>query len=429
MLTLTKSNFAFGLLVTSIIIRLILSNPTLDYFYPYTAEGGSPILKIHPGTWIMMLGSLLFFLSRGPSRFLTDQIRSNKYILHGTLGLFAIIFISLIRFGTSGIAYLVDTYLYAYLCVFLITYLNKNHLIKTFNTLLTLIAINCIIAIYESITQSTIALAPIQFGFFRANAILGHPLNNALITITLGLLAFNFPIRPWLKSAFFAIIVLSLLAYGARAASGIFLLTCFVYFGIKPFIDQGHLAQSLIKHFSILAISILITAYLIFSTSIGSTIASRIMLDDSVLARVEALSIFSGLTFSDFLWGVGSTGITEMTERYMTVSIIENFWIYTLLQFGIVILAILYTPLLFAAFKYVRQGNALSWVLSFAFFATASSNNALSVKTPALAIFLISIFFLSRYKPISMPRRNPFKAPRKFLSRSYPTPPISTHKN
>lgn len=383
---------ALLVVTTSITLRLCLSNPLLDHFYSYSTEGGSAALKIHPGTWVILLGTAIIAILKTPVKFLNSQLnKSHRAVLYACIFLFLVMLYNTIQHGTSGLAYLIDTYLYAYLCLILINYLSQESLEKLISILAIILAVNCGIAIIEYSTQSTLLPGPIQFGFFRSNSLLGHPLNNALIIATFGIaaLALNFNAKQ--KAIIWLLVIFGLLAFGARASTAVFLIFSAVYLlsKIKTKGSSRKRANQALLYISAAISSIAIAIYAIFYTSIGSSITERLLFDESAQTRIDAFNIFQGVSTPDIINGLGSTKTLNLFSLYLEGRGVENFWLFTLIQFGIPSFLLLYAPLARVILQYISKPKNASMILVLAFLIASSTNNSLSIKTPALAVFLI----------------------------------------
>lgn len=391
---LSTGALALFILSVSIALRLCLSNPVLDYFYPYSIEGGQSIQKIHPGTWAILIGTGLLILISTPINFLNFHLKKKqRVIFQASALLFLVMALNAYNYGFSGLAYLIDTYLYAYLCLMLSSYLNQARLERLLRFVAVILAINCAVAITEYVRQSTLLPNPIQFGFFRSNALLGHPLNNALIISTLGIAALGLNFSPPHKLLIWTLAFLGLLSFGARAATGFFLIASLLYLASNAVSSGSHykLANRAIFYTLAMIACAVMAGYVIFYSSLGASIADRLVFDESAETRLRVFDVFRGLGAGDMITGLGATQTANLFDMYLEGLNVENFWIFTLLQFGLISFIMIYGPLARIILENSSRAIAISIILTTTFIAISSTNNSLSVKTPALAIFLISL--------------------------------------
>lgn len=391
------SELALFALTASLALRICLSNPLLDYIYPYSIEGGSSLQKIHPGTWIALVCVALITLASDPIKFINTQIKRKQRAITTACVMLSIVMVyNAYRYGPSGLAYLIDTYLYAYICLILLSYLSHEHINRLSKLLGFMLATNCALAITEYVMQSTLLPNPIQFGFFRSNALLGHPLNNALIIATFGIAALGLNFKTGTKTAIWLLTLLGLLAFSARAATGIFLAASIVYLVSKAgSTDNSYkLANRAVLYTATAAVCAGVASYLIFYTTLGASIAERLVFDQSAEARLVVFKVFQGLNYNDIISGLGAQQTVNLFQLYLEGTHVENFWVFTLIQFGLISFALIYLPLGKVIFNKTSRKVPISIILPIAFILISSSNNSLAVKTPALAIFLILIILI-----------------------------------
>ncbi|MFJ4116961.1 VpsF family polysaccharide biosynthesis protein [Pseudomonas psychrophila] len=399
-LAITVSDFAYLALSLSISLRLVLGNRILDNFYSYTLEGGNPLLKIHPGTWLLLISVGLFGFARGYGRLLYDLRSKIKPIGIAFLSTCALMAYTFILWGSSGAAYLVDTYLFSILCLMLAAHLNREKCVKLFKLIATIVTINSIIAIFEYITKTHVVPNPVTgSGFFRANALMAHPLNNALVTLPVALAVLISPLKRKWRYGMNAIVFLGIVAFATRASLLMYIAA--VLFIIWSYSFTARLSNSTralyIISTPILIIFLSLAFYFaVFLTDFGTGISSRTSVDDSALARTDAISFFTSLNIGRYFLGAGPSGFTDLISESSAVSVIENFWIQHIVIYGIPMFLILmygYTSLI----KWIATNSSIQFkIVIFSFIVAASTNNSLSIKTSALAVFLLIIYLLRR---------------------------------
>jgi hypothetical protein len=113
--------------------------------------------------------------------------------------------------------------------------------------------------------------------------------------------------------------------------------------------------------------------------------------DASAQTRLEAISLIGELNLNDLLLGIGSEGVVNLTEARGGWFNIENFWIVLMLKVGLCLFIPLAIALLGFYTGVASRGPVFVRVAAFAFLLAASSNNALSSKTPNLSIVVATL--------------------------------------
>ena len=362
----------------------------------YVSEGGNPLVKIHISTYILTLTVAIFTLRRGINVPLTSLRELRASWLISFLCIVLVIFYGLIRFGTSGMAYLVDTMVAPLLALYLLSQLSITHKNKLLTLLAYLLFINSVIAILEFILGSTLISVDFsKFSHFRSTALLTHPLNNALITAALAPLLMSYTRISYL--IYFTVITLALFAFGGRAATGIFILGVFILIAPKvpAFIAAG-VRVSKMRFAVIQALAFfasIFTVLVITLTPIGARILSKLHIDGSAQARFDVFIILEQLSPREWFLGA-SHSLLDNIAFYIQIDVIENYIIGWIVSFGIICTVLLFLSCYKLPLKIALGKNRNSAKIALIVFILVSlTNNALTTKTPAL-LFLISAMYL-----------------------------------
>ncbi|MDD9178995.1 MULTISPECIES: VpsF family polysaccharide biosynthesis protein [Aliivibrio] len=361
----------------------------------YVSEGGTPLFKIHIYSYIILLTIGLFTLKEGVKEQLLHLDTLAKPWLFSVIMVSFVIIYGLFRYGTSGMAYIIDTFLTPLLFLLLLSRLNSEECQRLLSLVAGLLLFNSILAVLEFITSSRLVDVEFSsFSYFRSTALLTHPLNNAFITAGLTLLVFNKTRIP--NIIYLSIILLAMFAFGGRAAIGILLLfsaiACIPYMfrffthGIE-ISKQRFAAMLCLFYFASIAVGIVL-----IESGITERIMSKLHIDGSASARFTVFYLLDQLSPSEWLWGA-SNNLQSAIELYLGISVIENFIIAWIYKFGLIgmlpLLSMLVIMLLSLAVK--ARGFASFAVLTFLI--VSISNNSLSTKTPAL-LFMFSALYL-----------------------------------
>ncbi|EEY52008.1 putative membrane protein [Vibrio cholerae] len=384
----------------SVMITLISSVIFGSYFLenlgiPYVSDGGSPLLKIHLYSYIILLSYFMVSIKIGMTWFSKKLGEYNHIWLISLFCLSFVIIYGYFRYGTSGMAYMVNTFLVSLMIIPLISILNHSQVDKILRLVSYLILINSVIAIFEFLTNSRIVEVEFKdFSYFRSSALLTHPLNNSLITASLSLLLFNKTFLPGI--IYILITLLALFSFGGRSALVIFLFVIFIYYfpQVLKFITSGVKANKKRVALFMLPGYLALLSFLMILINSGITerIISNLYIDGSASARIDVFFLLEQLTVSEWIWGA-SHRLIESIELYIGINVIENYfigWIFTFGLIGTIPLAIcVFLPLYYLS----RNSDYSSKLSVLIFIIVGITNNSLTTKTPVL-LLLFSVLYL-----------------------------------
>lgn len=359
----------------------------------YVSEGGNPLIKIHLYSYLSM-GAFALLAVRVGYRGLIKPLQSvKKAWLFAMFSMLAVIVYGFMRFGTSGLAYLVDTILIPLLLVPLIIRLSEESKAQLLAFVGYLLFLNACIAILEFILgQSVVAVEIGSFAFFRSTAFLAHPLNNALITAALTPILMRYTRIP--AALYVSVIMLALFAFGGRAALGIFLLGIGLMAlpQLRDFLGKGVRYHKLkfaylqaLVYFSVIAVLLILVL-----SPIGDRILSKLYIDTSAEARFDVFILLEQLSVQEWLFGA-SQGLLNDIAFYIGINVVENYLIGWVLNFGILgCLGLLLATYLVPLTLVFRQALP-SQIALLSFMLISMTNNALTVKTPALMLLVVML--------------------------------------
>ncbi|NWL16059.1 hypothetical protein FHG08_10165 [Pseudoalteromonas sp. Scap03] len=363
----------------------------------YVSEGGNPLVKIHISTYILMLTFAIFTLRKGIQTPIINLKELSSAWLISLLSIILVIFYGLYTSGMSGIAYLVNTMISPLLAVYLLCQLSTHHKGKLLSLLAYLLFFNAMIAILEfTIGKTMVSVEFASFSFFRSTALLGFPLNNALITAALAPILMSYTRIPYL--IYFTVVTLALFAFGGRAATAIFIFG--MLFLIMPkiprFIKSGfHTSKMRFAIIQALAFfAFIFTTLIITLTPIGARILSKLHIDKSAEARFNVYILLDELTPIEWVFGA-SSAFKQNIDFYIGINVIENYIIGWVVNFGLIGTFLLVFTCYSIPSKLMTRSNIKLNVALIVFILVSVTNNALTTKTPAL-LFLFSVMYLSR---------------------------------
>lgn len=396
---------AWYLLALAVTADMLLSaDMLLRLGIPYDAPYGPPFAKLHPGTYCLFLAWLLAMLSHGnPLRVFAGQMVQHRLLAICLTCMLVVFAWVLMRHGASGAAFIIESLWTPAIAVFVLYLLDRVRHRQIAQLILLLLTGNAVLALFEALLQTR--LTPLHPGievsfaepYFRASALLGHPLHNAMITVSLLpavlLLPWSLPRRLLVG----LLLVLALLAFGGRASlvlGGVF------YGGYAVFKTVQNLLRGRFSYLQLtggsLAVMLGLTALvgLVAGTGLGARIFENLQLDSSASVRLRVWDAFGYLSGEDLWMGVSPAQIDHISLRIGLDPIfeaIENFWIYLFMQFGILgfipfliglgcLLAVLW-----------KAANPSMRLAVLVYFLAASTANTLASKTISLLLLTIVV--------------------------------------
>jgi polysaccharide biosynthesis protein VpsF len=389
----------YRLLALALLAHVFASGAVLNLLYPYLSPGGSLIGKIHPATYLIALGFCWTTARQG----LQAMLRRNREQLWASqfAGVVLVIgLVNLAKFGAGGAAYLLDTLLAAALAVMLMAHLTPEQRAGLARLLLTALLVNALAAIGEFAVQTNIFPRAREGGiYFRASGFLGHPLNNGLITAPMLPLLLLAGWRDMRKAVYASIYIVAVLAFGARSALGIGLLSlaaALFLAGVRLTL-RGRMPLRLLMAVPWgLAFALASLTVLMLGTSFGTRFIERGLMDENAAVRVNSFNLLSYLSDAQLWSGIDITHYQLLLEKYPDLTIIENFWVNLLVGFGIPVFCAFVASFLWFLHGLQRRQSVLTRLAVVAFVLIASTNNSLSTKSSALVLFAVAATGLRR---------------------------------
>lgn len=336
--------FAVGLTFLSVLALFLLSGQTLNLIgIPYDATGGSALLKIHPASYISMLAFVAWVATDGGlGAFLGKSWRESP----GLLALF--VAIGLLTFQVifvqkTPISQVTDNFILT-ACLFVSLLRLRSQEMK-----LIALAVQAVLVVNSFLGYAEVLggfrLAPLYVHGeeltwdWRATALLGHPLMNAMTTsvclVSLALGAGPFRRGPRLMLVMFHFG--ALFFFGGRTA---IVLSAVSLTAIGAFWSAGLILGRRFP-LSLAALAILATTLLVIGVILAvdggaiDRIIGRFMDDEgSAMARVAMLSIFRDMSWPEILFGPDVAAVKAMMPRIGTPLAIESAYIGFVAYYG-----------------------------------------------------------------------------------------------
>ncbi len=367
----------------------------------YEADGGNPLIKIHPGTYLIVCAVLIHFLTRShPMRMLEQIALGSPGLCFCGFGMLIVLVFAVSLHGLSGVAYIVDTYVAPAFLAILLARAPARFLRPLFVWMLAILVANACLGIVEArlhwhVFPYVIDGVPVTEDFFRATALEGHPLRNAMLT---GLAIVAVSAAPWPIMIRFALqgpLAMGMLAFGGRTALIVAVLACasilFFEFSSRMRRAPDAAMREVWAVFALLLVAAAVLGVVFSATDFGGRIRAGDFTDSSSAARLQLFNVFKLIDLEGLFAGYDSKTIDGMT-RVSGLLAIENFWVFNFLFLGIVCFLLWIAALSGAlAALWQRSGFAVRVTLV-AFLAIASSNNSLAKKDSSLSIAFAFLF-------------------------------------
>ena len=383
---------AIGLQLTVSANLLFLAG--IDYAHP----GGDPVMKFHPATYLMMLALFLAWRARPLHG---ENPRAPRELRLFMAAMFGVMIWSTVFVGPSGVAVYVESYVVAGLFAILVHRLDAATRLKLARFTACLVALNVVIALGETVAH--MHLIPIYLeetplldapGEFRPSALYDHPLTGSAVTMTALLTLPDLRLKPWKMAALTCLLALGLVSWGERTALGIGLAFLAVRLGVGEFHALLHRRVGMLHLLRVaagicavpIALAIIVTA-----TSIGERLGAHAGVDGSASARIDEWRILGLLDLHAWMFG---TPIADFPALIYKIGLtypltgIESFWLFALLDLGLIGFAIWGTAL-FAFLRHLwSQGSPSGRMAMIALLLAASTSNSLGRKCNILFVLV-----------------------------------------
>ncbi|HEY0837993.1 MAG TPA: VpsF family polysaccharide biosynthesis protein [Azospirillum sp.] len=381
---------------------LVSDSLLLTLGIPYNVPGGSYVWKIHPGSYLLMLAFVVLAVPANPVRLVVATARrvpAAGFYGVTVAGLFAYV---TVNHGFSGSAFVLETLLMPLVAALLLLHLPERHRALLFAGVVVLVTVNALLGIAEAVSGDRLVpyLAggePVFERHFRATALGGHPLNNALITATV-LFATVLVLRgrPVLGALALLVQAAALLAFGSRVAFvvvGGFGAVWLTVWAASSVLRMRDGVRGAVGHSLVLLLIPVLAAVAVVGLGLGERIFSSFFLDASARTRIVAFRAFALVSAPELWFGIGPVGVERVLaflRRAQGLSdAIENFWVLWVLNFGLIGFAPLAATLLWFVRSLLRGAPAALWVSALSFLLIASSNNSLGSKDRALVVLVV----------------------------------------
>ena len=382
--------------------------------FHYAMPGGFPWEKFHPATFLAATAlTLRIASSRTPTRAATSILAADPALV---LYMVAVVIAAIHALTISGLPFtgLIDTFVLPAMLLALLGTLRTTLRRKAALLVCVLIGGNAVIALIEFLTGwrivpvaivDTATVDPSDFraaasGDWRATALLGHPLQNAVITgaflvclASRGCRWMDLRLRVFLIS----LCLCAMVAFGGRASLVLVLIALAVLLTgtIGRILAAGQALPLRALAVCLIAVPFVASATLIIAgEGFFDKLLERFVNDQgSAEARVLMWDLFNPFSWSSILLGPDPEVVT-LHQHLLGIELgIESFWVAITLAYGLIVACLLFCGLGLFCLRLIASGRTGTTAVLLYYFVVASSSTSLSGKTTGLA--LVTMFILT----------------------------------
>ena len=400
------SPVVFGLTLSGLIVRLVLTqNMYLISGIDYVRPGGSPLIKVHLGTYLILFAACLWVLGVGTKALGRHFHDHPSHLLFLSMMTLCMAHMVLNIGGDGALFVFVDTFICAGVVALLLTHASDDQRRVLAHVLLAVFVLNAIIAIGESVTHRTLVPrldfplddAKVPIDDWRGMALNDSSLSGAMMT-QMGVFLVLAMRTRW-TALLLALLVFSLFSFGGRAALVVSIITLAMLLvgAIIRGLALRRLTRGIVTWFIGTSLAVPVLIGLALATSIGDRAITHMMLnDDSAMARDLAWNILGLLDSDKILFGSSLQTVQDYIN-WLHVGEIENPWLDLFLTLGAV--GSLYFLIGFVPFivHLWRTGGLFGQLLVVTELIVASTSNSIGRKSPVLVVMVATIYACAAY--------------------------------
>jgi hypothetical protein len=408
----------FWVTLAAIVAQLTLAANLLDVLgIHYETQGGSPLVKFHPGTYLTVLAVALQAWRRRPvvPNLVARVAGSPHFPLAAALMIVCALY-ALLTAGMSGTAVYIESYVSAALLGFAMERLRAEELRWIATAMVGLIVLNTLICVGETATEQRLVPVhifdmhgkeiPIEvFPEFRGAALYDNPLTGAMLTMIGTFLCLATDWRPALKTLVTGILLVGLIAFGGRSAMAVtdVLLATLAMIEVARRLARRRMNARIMTMVlvGLVAVPAVLTAVL-FETPLGERIATHFYADDSAEVRIVQWQALAQMDWHDLLFGMNESRLTDVMLRIgldPPLNDIENFWLLVFLNLGVTGFTVWATGFLVTVWRLWRAGGTFPRLILLTVMLVASGSNSLGRKSNILFVTVAAVLSAAAFAP------------------------------
>jgi hypothetical protein len=368
----------------------------------YAGAGGGIFDKLHPATWFVFAAVIArVFAHHDLLQGVADLVFSPLLVLFYAAWALLLGFTIVVQ--KQPFTPLIDTFLLPPLFVALSRYVGPAEERRLCILLHVIMNANALLGLFEFKTgfrltpDNDAALGPDIA--WRATALLGHPLGNALMGgcyVLIVALSDRCHLRRGLAPLVILVQILGLVSFGGRASLVVTLvLLCgIIAYGLLKIVLGARFSR-LGAAATIFAVPILILAFAVLAQAgFFDQMLQRFVEDNgSAKARIAMLQMFHYVNLEDLMFGPDPAYMWILQLRLGIEYGIESFWVSFLFQYGAVMSGIFFLALFGLTWLLITMTRPATSIVFLYFYFVASTSVSMSAKTPmfAMLIFMIAV--------------------------------------
>ncbi|UZE47491.1 VpsF family polysaccharide biosynthesis protein [Rhodopseudomonas sp. P2A-2r] len=369
----------------------------------YLTNGGGFYEKLHPATYAVVLASLLLLVRNGdPVGEINRTLSQSRLVLVYLFSWLALLVQMFVLERPFTI--IIDTFLLPVILCLVIWRISDRQKRLLVWAIHATILLNVALGYYEYFSGHR--LIPLTLGSvvvlgeWRASAFLGHPLtaSGVVAAYVLALVLRPALCRPIaLRLPLITVSLGSLMAFGGRTA----LMTVLAVLGCLALIEIFKLLRG--KRTSLLgaiaALCLLFVAVAGIFAALNLGIFDKMLLrfssdKGSTLARYATFNLLSHFDWHELILGPSPVRVNALQSQLGLNYGIENFWVSSTVQFGIVHTALLTVGLVCFFVEILKRSGTAAWAIVLLILMIAASSVSFSSKNIQLAQFIALITLL-----------------------------------
>lgn len=403
----------FGLLFFACFLIIAVSGNVLAMVgLNYAGSGGNPLEKIHPSTFILLLGCAAFLLYTEGLNRLTRAV-THPSVRWGMLCL-PIVIVYTQFFLTMPVATIIVSWFTPFFAMVLLNDANAKQLKLLAYLLYALMAVNSLVGVIE-FAQGDALIPPVlldytgeggeldmsDWGEWRASGLFGHPLSSTLACGTLAVALFAklcFTKCTHFESFTLMHTLAAMPVFGGRTSIFVALFCFFLIMGVRVVQDYAGKSTNRINLLGVMlwAIAAVLALMIAYSAGYFEQFIERLNDDNgSALTRLSALDIMWNTPWDEWLLGDFRGLLFARQLSYGTIYGIEIFWVAMLLTYGLIVNLALYVPTMVMLNGSIKSCSLIKfWPVLF-FFLAGSSGVGLAAKSTSLSFLILVLFCIS----------------------------------
>jgi hypothetical protein len=390
----------------------------------YLSSGGNFYEKLHPATYFIVLALGLLIIRNGdPIGDIGRMFSETRFLL-----LYLICWLCLlvqVIATERPFTVIIDTFLLPLLLCLVIWRLSPEQRRPLVWAIHFTVLINIVIGFYEYFTGHR--LFPLTLGDvilkgeWRASALLGHPLTaSGVVAAYVLALVFRPALCPpiLVRLPLIAVSLASLMAFGGRTSlvTVLFILACAAAFQVFRMLRGGRVPLLAVVAAICLIFAIVAVVLVALDSGIFDKMLLRFSSDKgSASTRFATFSLLLHFHWHELVLGPSPVRGAALQNMYGLRFGIEDFWVASIVQFGIVSTTLLTIGLAGLFAEILKRATSAAWLILLLIIIIAASAVSFSSKNIQLAQFVVLITLL-------LPRERLAAAVPRPLGRPRPAP-------